>query len=202
MEPDQNNRMSLPFFPLGIVVMPGEKVPLRIFEPRYKQLINECKQSGVTFGVPFVKNGKLLPFGTEVKLNKIVSTAPEGEMVIVIEGMNPFQVLDYNKELPGKLYGGGEIKYTSREVISRNAELLGMLDELGLRTIDTMDPEDYSKVELNKVVMSMELNAEDKYMFISLETDRQKEKFLSGLLSVEKRIREQEKLLDEQFQLN
>ena len=40
----------IPLFPLNIVVFPGEKLNLHIFEPRYKQLVNECYATGTTFG--------------------------------------------------------------------------------------------------------------------------------------------------------
>ena len=44
--------MKLPFFPLQSVFFPGEKVPLHIFEERYKQLINDCRKEAITFGIP------------------------------------------------------------------------------------------------------------------------------------------------------
>ena len=42
----------LPLFPLQIVVFPGEDLNLHIFEPRYKELIGECKDKGIHFGIP------------------------------------------------------------------------------------------------------------------------------------------------------
>ena len=39
----------IPIFPLAIVVFPGEKLNLHIFEPRYKQLITECHEQKKTF---------------------------------------------------------------------------------------------------------------------------------------------------------
>ncbi|MEO1628994.1 MAG: LON peptidase substrate-binding domain-containing protein, partial [Bacteroidota bacterium] len=44
--------MGRPLFPLKLVVYPGEQLNLHIFEPRYKQLIRECEQNKVTFGIP------------------------------------------------------------------------------------------------------------------------------------------------------
>src|SRR6266576_3115219 len=49
----------IPIFPLGIVVYPGEDLNLHIFEPRYKQLINECHAGKKPFGIPTVIENKV-----------------------------------------------------------------------------------------------------------------------------------------------
>ena len=72
----------IPIFPLSIVVYPGENLNLHIFEPRYKQLINECHTEGKSFGIPTVINNKLNDIGTLVKITEIVNTHETGEMDI------------------------------------------------------------------------------------------------------------------------
>ena len=76
----------IPIFPLGIVVFPGEKLHLHIFEPRYKQLINECKESGKPFGIPTVISNRMNEMGTLVELKDIVQTYDNGEMDIKHRG--------------------------------------------------------------------------------------------------------------------
>ncbi len=44
----------LPYFPLSVFLFPGEDIPLRIFEPRYRQLIEEVRETGESFVIPFV----------------------------------------------------------------------------------------------------------------------------------------------------
>ncbi len=64
--------MKLPLFPLQSIFFPGETVPLHIFEPRYKQLINDCKNEAITFGIPvFINNG--MQYGVEVQLVEVVT---------------------------------------------------------------------------------------------------------------------------------
>jgi len=53
----------LPLFPLSLVVFPGEYLNLHIFELRYRQLINECDEEGMTFGIPPAFENKLASFG-------------------------------------------------------------------------------------------------------------------------------------------
>ena len=56
----------LPIFPLRMVVFPKEKVNLHVFEPRYKQLIKECHQKGITFCIPFYNKNRMMPTVVEV----------------------------------------------------------------------------------------------------------------------------------------
>jgi len=58
----------IPIFPLGIVVYPGEKLHLHIFEERYKQLIRECRDTGRFFGIPAVIQNKVCERGMLMQL--------------------------------------------------------------------------------------------------------------------------------------
>ena len=101
----------IPIFPLGIVVYPGEQLNLHIFEPRYKQLINECRQSGRPFGIPAVINNKLGELGTLVELAGVEQEYDNGEMDIRAKGLRVFRVLEIIREVPEKLYSGAIVNY-------------------------------------------------------------------------------------------
>jgi Lon protease-like protein len=60
----------IPIFPLSIVVYPGEQLNLHIFEPRYRQLINECFATKKPFGIPAVINDKINEMGTLVQVKE------------------------------------------------------------------------------------------------------------------------------------
>lgn len=99
----------LPLFPLELVVFPGEKLKLHIFEPRYKQLIGECRDEGITFGLPAFLNGKIAEFGTEMRLINIFTTYDDGRMDILTEGLRAFRLVDFVRRVPEKLYAGGQV---------------------------------------------------------------------------------------------
>ena len=61
----------IPIFPLAIVVFPGEKLNLHIFEPRYKQLITECHEQKKPFGIPTVIENKVQDYGSLVDILEI-----------------------------------------------------------------------------------------------------------------------------------
>ena len=101
----------IPIFPLGIVVYPGEIVNLHIFEPRYKQLVNECHTEGKPFGIPTVIDNKLNEMGTLVKITELVKVYDSGEMDIRTQGLRVFRVLEMIKSVPDKLFSGAIVNY-------------------------------------------------------------------------------------------
>lgn len=101
----------IPVFPLGIVVYPGETVNLHIFEPRYKQLINECYTEAKPFGIPTVIDNRLNEMGTLVRITELVKVHENGEMDIRTQGMRVFRVLELIKSVPDKLFSGAIVNY-------------------------------------------------------------------------------------------
>ena len=102
-------KKNLPFFPLNLVAFPGEELNLHVFEPRYKQLVNECLDQGTTFGIPAYIHNKL-ELGTEVEITELVKTYSDGRMDIRTKGLAIFKVLDYENPVEGKLYSGGMVE--------------------------------------------------------------------------------------------
>jgi hypothetical protein len=100
----------LPLFPLRLVVFPGEKLNLHIFEPRYRQLVHECNNEGITFGINAFISDNVMPWGTEMKLLTIEKHYENGEMDIRTEGVGLYKIESYYKEAKGKLYDGADIK--------------------------------------------------------------------------------------------
>lgn len=102
--------MKLPLFPLQSVFFPGETVPLHIFEERYKQLINDCRDEAITFGIPVYIN-KTLEYGIEVQLVEVVNTYESGEMDVICIARQVFKILTFDNEMDGKLYAGGIVQF-------------------------------------------------------------------------------------------
>ena len=102
---------SLAFFPLGLVVFPKEPLNLHIFEPRYKQLIKDCRESGDSFGIlPYIDDS-IKSYGTEVRLINIVNEYKDGRMDITTEAVKIFHWKSFNNPMEDKLYAGGTIEY-------------------------------------------------------------------------------------------
>jgi len=128
--------MYLPLFPLQTVFFPGETVPLHIFEDRYKQLINDCREEAMTFGIPVFIDNKL-EYGVEVQLVEVVTTYEGGEMDVTCVARQVFRVLQFDNEMEDKPYAGGVIEFLESsndadenlrlEVLSKIEELYDLM---------------------------------------------------------------------------
>ena len=123
----------LPIFPLKLVVFPGEKLKLHIFEPRYKQLVNECLEEDKNFGIPPFLNNKIASHGTEIKIKELAKRHENGELDVVTEGVRVFKIDDFFPRAPGKLYAGAEVDFLDYNVepdIVFNMKILEKVSEL------------------------------------------------------------------------
>lgn len=105
----------LPLFPLGIVAFPGELVLLHIFEPRYEQLITECAENDIAFGIVTVVPGGASSIGTEMKLDRILRTHNSGNMDVATRGVRAFQLKSFQRVVKGKLYSGGQVSFNRND---------------------------------------------------------------------------------------
>jgi Lon protease-like protein len=122
----------IPIFPLGIAVFPYEKLNLHIFEPRYRQLINDTIQSKKPFGIPVVLNGKISEIGTLVELVEISKTYENGEMDIKTRGISIFNILEIIREIPEKLYSGAIVSYPNNNINPMPSLIEKISDEITL----------------------------------------------------------------------
>src|SRR5207344_960868 len=86
--------MEIGLFPLGIVLLPTEQVPLHIFEPRYRELIAECLQDGQPFGLVYADDDGLRRTGTLARVVEVVERFEDGRLNIVVEGGDRFRLLE------------------------------------------------------------------------------------------------------------
>jgi len=193
----------LPYFPLSIFLLPGEDIPLRIFEPRYQQLIGDARSSGITFAIPFVINQEMQEFGCEVGLKEVVAENPGGRMVITVESLAVVQILSYNKRLEGKLYSGGAIRRKSCSEPIQSQELKNLIRNY-MNRFDSgfLKGCDSAHVTRQDVAKALNLPSDEKYRFICLPDGTQKEEYLAGQLRYLNMIRQQEIELGNDFGLN
>ena len=170
----------LPLFPLGLVVFPGESLNLHIFEPRYQQLINECENDGITFGIPPLFEKKLANFGTEIHLLEISKRLPDGRMYIKTEGIRLFKIETFYQTTPDKLYSGAdisEVSYTTEPDVMMNIKILEYLNELySIMNINKELPDDpagFSTYTLAHHV-GFSIHQELEFLQTTEEADRQR----------------------------
>jgi Lon protease-like protein len=79
-------------FPLELVLLPTERVPLHIFEPRYKELIGECLRSGDEFGLVLEDEQGRREIGTRAAVVEVLQVFDDGRMNVVVEGHDRFRL--------------------------------------------------------------------------------------------------------------
>src|ERR671923_1083908 len=99
--------VELPIFELPAVILPGELLPLHIFEERYKRMIGHCVQNAEPFGIVFRDTqGTAHRVGCTARVTEVLERFDDGRMNIVVAGEQPFRVLD---RFEGSRYPTGEI---------------------------------------------------------------------------------------------
>lgn len=168
--------LELPLFPLNIVAYPGEEVNLHIFEPRYKQLINDCLESESTFGIASHVLNKI-ELGTEVKINEVSKKYPDGRMDIKTEGLRPFEVLDFQNPWKGKLYAGGKIKFLEDikdGEISELIEFKELVGELFSWLGEILTPDVSAIQSVYDIGHKLGLKPEEEYRLLELRKESER----------------------------
>src|SRR5277367_892168 len=88
----------LPLFPLDLVLLPGNPLPLHIFEPRYKEMIGECLEQNRPFGVVRTKEGSIAEIGCTAEILTVTKKYDDGRMDIVTQGRERFEIMHVNQE--------------------------------------------------------------------------------------------------------
>jgi Lon protease-like protein len=88
----------LPLFPLEVVLLPGAPLPLHIFEPRYKEMIGECRANNAPFGVIRALDEGIAEVGCTAEIVSVTKEYPDGRLDLVAEGRSRFEVLELNQD--------------------------------------------------------------------------------------------------------
>jgi Lon protease-like protein len=124
---------ELPLFPLGMVALPSEAIPLHIFEQRYRTMIEHCLEQEIEFGIVWLSDEELQPIGCACLVERVLERMDDGRLNILARGTRAFRLLERIDHLP---YPAGEIEFlhdppeqaheasarTAREVYGRFVE--------------------------------------------------------------------------------
>jgi uncharacterized protein len=186
-------------FPLSIFPLPGELVPLHIFEPRYKQLLQDAESRDFSFGIYFNHVSNTEKLGSLVKLESVLKRYPGGESDIIVKCTDLFSMGTLYRTYKDKLYPGGDIQlWDTTAVPFANDKLLQEFEEyLLLLKITQQQPVTSSYGIANE----LNLGFEERLRFVALDHEK-KEAFLLMRIRYQIRLlREVEKAKD-LFHLN
>jgi Lon protease-like protein len=99
---------DFPLFPLGVVALPHELIPLHIFEDRYRTMIGECLEQEKEFGIVWADEDGVRPVGCAMEITEVLERMEDGRMNILTRGTRPFRIVDERHDLP---YPSGTIEF-------------------------------------------------------------------------------------------
>jgi Lon protease-like protein len=161
-------------FPLGVVLLPTEHVPLHIFEPRYRELIGECLDEDAEFGLIHVDDEELAEIGTRAAVVSVLERLPDGRLNIIVEGRERFRIVE---ETTGRSFRTALVTPVADDgptgtddAVARALGLYARLLELAGAEADTPDAAD---PQLSYVLAGrFELAAETKLELLALTSER------------------------------
>src|SRR3954449_4890461 len=99
---------DFPLFPLGLVALPSELIPLHIFEERYKAMIGRCRTEPSEFGIVWLADDGLRPIGCACEIAEVLEELDDGRINLVARGTRPFRIEARQEELP---YPAGAVEF-------------------------------------------------------------------------------------------
>lgn len=165
---------ELGLFPLPLVLLPTEQVPLHIFEDRYQELIGECLEDETEFGLLFADDDGVREVGTTAVVVEVLTRFEDGRMNIVAEGRDRFKLLELTS---GRSFHTGDVvpledsgDAASPDSVERALALFGKLREL---TDSEVEIPDAATTQLSYVLASrVELVAEVKLELLEQVSER------------------------------
>ena len=131
----------LGLFPLGIVLLPGEVVPLHIFEERYKLLVNE-RLDGGEFGIVLADEEGARECGCTARVAELLEELDDGRMNILVQGGRRFRIVDLRTpDDPEAMYLSGVVEYFDDEDAEAPEQLRTAVQEAFGKIVELVDAE-------------------------------------------------------------
>jgi Lon protease-like protein len=185
---------GFPLFPLGIVALPSEGVPLHIFEDRYRRMIEHCLEGTPGsleryFGILWLSDEELKPVGCSCEVEQVLERSSDGRMNILARGERPFRLLERQDDLP---YPAGVIEFLEDE---EDGEVPGeaageaaqaareLYRELVRQATDReLGPEELEQMSAYRMAATVEFDTGDKQELLELRSEAARMRHLTTLL--------------------
>ena len=181
-----STRERFPLFPLGLVLLPHELVPLHIFEERYKLMIGECLEEESEFGIVWLSDEGLKEVGCSARIMKVLESFDDGRMNILVEGAEPFRLVRRIDDLP---YPAGDVEPLlddeldeegSGAAAAARRRYSDLLDEV---TDERPDEDELAALDAYGMAATLDVALEAKQMLLERRSERDRLEQLEGLFA-------------------
>lgn len=179
-------RERFPLFPLGLVLLPHELVPLHIFEDRYKLMISECLEQESEFGVVWLSDDGLKEVGCSARVTRVLESFDDGRMNILVEGAEPFRLVRRIEDLP---YPAGDVEpllddeppgEASTVATAARRRYSDLLDEV---TDERPDDDELAALDAYGMAATLDVALDAKQMLLELRSEHARLEQLEGLFA-------------------
>jgi Lon protease-like protein len=182
---------DFPLFPLGIVALPTESVPLHIFAQRYRAMVDACLEAAREgregeFGIVWLAREELKRIGCACAIERVLERMADGRMNILARGTRPFRLLERQDELP---YPAGIVEFLEddpeeRADLDARRAARELYRKLVLAATDRpLDPEELETLDAYSMAGTVEFEAEAKQRLLELRSESARLRLLAELLS-------------------
>ncbi len=193
------NIIKIPMFPLSIFPLPGEMIPLHIFEPRYRQLLEDAEAKDMAFGIYYNHVSNTEKFGSLVKLESVIKRYETGESDIIVKCVDLLSMSKMFRTFREKLYPGGEVELWHVDLAEPMGHSLRkhFTQYFNLIRINQAD----KSISLYDAANELNLGFEERVKFVQLDDER-KESFLVARLKYHIELLHQVEKAKDVFHLN
>lgn len=174
---------DFPLFPLELVVLPSELVPLHIFEERYKTMISDCIERHREFGIVWLADDGLHEIGCGCRIERVLETLEDGSMNLLTRGTNPLRVLERQSHLP---YPAGVVELLTDSRERPDAKLITeahtLYSELVQKATDKrLDPGELSAMSAYEMAATVDFGLEAKQGLLALRSENARLRLVARL---------------------
>ena len=164
-------------------------MPLHIFEPRYRTMVDECLESGREFGIVWLADEELKPIGCAVAIERVLERMEDGRLNILTRGTRPFELLTRRGEAP---YPAGTVRFLDdREETPDEAAARAAREAYGALVLDATDkapePERLEQMGAYEMAATVEFGLEAKQGLLELRSENARLRLLARLLRAARR---------------
>lgn len=164
---------GFPLFPLQLVVLPSEVVPLHIFEERYKAMIADCLARDGEFGVIWMADDGLHEIGCACRIERIIEKFEDGRTNLLARGTRPLRVIERQRDLA---YPAGVVEFLADTPDPPRQELVDAAQEAYAQLVRkatdrSPNPEDISAMSAYAMAATVDFGLEAKQGLLGLRSE-------------------------------
>jgi Lon protease-like protein len=174
---------GFPLFPLGIVALPSESVPLHIFEDRYRTMIEVCLRERREFGIVWLSDEELKGVGCACEIEEVLEPDRDGHMNILARGTRPFRLVGRQHDLP---YPAGVIEFLTEHEEEPDPEAAQTARELYAELVEQatdqrLEQHELMRMDAYEMAATVEFGAEAKQELLELRSENARLRMLTLL---------------------